>query len=208
MSNYKTHFSFTWEDMYFKKVELGNFFNPNTMGNIILLHMGLLLHWCLDPPVCWSFPSPPPLISVLAVFLLLPPLFDATGVNCQARPISSLDGKCGAKCDVLCFGCTMFCHSSGIVRLFRLFFLEVLLARFSLLVAWVLKVPPSIWVFGHVCIHESFSLYDGKCKLFLVCFGLPCLRPFQHCCLTFIFVFPLVVSCSPRLGWRSYTLKN
>jgi hypothetical protein len=85
--------------------------------------------------------------------------------------------------------------------------LEVLLARFPLLVAWVLKadpLPPPIWVFGHVFIHESLSLYDGKCKLFLVCFGLPCLRPFQHCCLTFIFVFLLVVSCSPRLGWRRH----
>jgi hypothetical protein len=114
-------------------------------------------------------------------------------VVCQVRPISSLGGKCGAQCDVPCLKCgalflkcSMFCHSSGIVKFFGLFYLEVLHAiqlpflPFFLLAAWawVLKVDPLatfIWVFFyHVCIHGSCSLCNGN----FVCLRSSCPKPF------------------------------
>lgn len=90
------------------------------------------------PRVCWSFPSPLFLPQFRPLFLLFPTFLVATVlVGCQARLISFLGCKCGTQFDVSCFECgvlfskcSMFCHSSGIVKLFRLFFLEELLEVF------------------------------------------------------------------------------
>jgi hypothetical protein len=114
------------------------------MGNLILLHVRAFFFFfmgalCLVggslPCVCGSFPSPLLLCQFWPLFLLLPtflvqlfwlvvklssflPLVASVGPNLMSRALNV----------VSFFKRSMFCHSSGIVKLFMLFFLEILLA--------------------------------------------------------------------------------
>jgi hypothetical protein len=68
---------------------------------------------------------------------------------------------------------------------------------------WVLEVDPlapSIYVFlNPICICESLSLCDKKCRLFFICLWIALFETHLTLLCDIFFAFPFMVSCPPCL---------
>jgi hypothetical protein len=113
---------------------------------------------------------------------------------------------------VVLFFCVACFIINSIVRPFRLFLQMVLQLPFlpPLPRLWLghwrwMLLMPFIWVlFDPICICGSFHFVMGSEDCFSSAFGSSWLRLVQHYYLTFILIFPLVVSCLSRLGWHNW----